>query len=107
MAGMRVAKEVAMTSGNALSFLFLSVLMVVAPTLAPGWFPPTGFDGTNARAMWLLLMGVVNAGIGSTFLVARYVLPAVQSLAAFRPQLPQLQTQSARLPSGAAQGSVV
>ncbi len=96
-----------MTSGNACGFLLLSVLMVFAPTLAPGWFPPTGLDGTSGRALWLMLMGTVQAGIGSTYLVARWILPLVLRVAAFRPQLPQLQPQAENLPQGATQGSVV
>ncbi len=98
-----------MTSANACGFILLSVLMVLAPLLSPDWFPPTGFDGLNGRALWLMVMSAVQSGVGFTYLTIRWVLPAAQRLAAFRPQLPQLQPQGrgSMLPEGATQGSVV
>ncbi len=80
--------------------------MIAAPMLAPGWFPATGFDGTSARAIWLVLMGIVQAGIGSSYLIARWVIPVMRHVAAYRPQLPHLQPQGSNLPEGV-QGSVV
>ena len=77
--------------------------MLLIPTFAPGWFPPTGFDGTNGRALWLELMGLVQGGVGSTFLVSRFGVPVLRRAAAFRPQT---QREGALVPSGATQGNV-
>jgi hypothetical protein len=75
-----------MNTGNALGFLFFAAAMKLLPAFAPGWFPPTGLDGSNARALWLEVMALVQAGCGASFLFSRWVVPTMTRIAAHLPQ---------------------
>ena len=56
------------------------------PTVAPAWFPPTGFDGTSVRAIWLETMSIVQGALGCSYLILRWVMPAMSRAVSFRPQ---------------------
>jgi hypothetical protein len=66
-----------MNLANAIAFLVMGTVMEVLPEAFPGWFPRTGLDGTSARALWLHLMGFVEAGISTAFCVTEFVVPWV------------------------------
>jgi hypothetical protein len=66
-----------MNSANAGGFVIFGLMFGLLPTLAPAWFPATGLDGSSARAMWLQVMGPLQAAIGLAFLVRFEVLPAI------------------------------
>lgn len=74
-----------MNGSNALGFLAFGAVMGLLPRLAPGWFPPNGFDGTSARAIWLEAMGVIQVGLGSSYLVKHYLLLPALRWSAARP----------------------
>jgi hypothetical protein len=42
-----------MNTANAFGFFLFGLMMALLPFVAPGAFPPTGFDGTRMRAHWL------------------------------------------------------
>src|ERR1043166_1891116 len=65
-----------MNTGNALGFLGFGAIMGLLPAVAPSWFPATGIDGSSARALWLQMMGVVQATMGLFFLVRLQLIPA-------------------------------
>lgn len=69
-----------MTTSNAFAFLVLGLMMISAPALAPAMFPPTGFDGSNARALWLLLMGSLQGALGAGYLIRQHFIPAAVQL---------------------------
>jgi len=75
-----------MNTGNALGFLLFAAAMKLLPAVAPGWFPPTGLDGSSGRALWLEVMAFVQAGCGASFLFFRWVVPAMTRIAASLPQ---------------------
>lgn len=50
--------------------------MGLLPQLAPTWFPPTGLDGSSARALWLELMGVVQTLLGGAHVLREMAVPA-------------------------------
>jgi hypothetical protein len=92
-----------MNTANALGFFGFGALRWLLPAVAPGWFPPTGIDGSSARALWIQLMGVVQCAIGASFLLRGQVIPAVARwLAAARPVAVLTQ---APVPQGAARVS--
>jgi hypothetical protein len=64
-----------MNIGNASCFLLSGVMMGLLPSLAPDLFPRSGLDGSSARAMWIQLMGMVNATLGVVFIGRQSILP--------------------------------
>ncbi len=73
-----------MNGTNALVFAVFGFLMEALPVACPSWFPPSGADGTSARALWLETMGAVQLGTGA--------LHGVRML---------LESMAARVPSAA------
>ena len=66
-----------MNSKNALVLIALGSVMRLVPVEAPGWFPPTGFDGSNAQALWLTAMGWIEFATGALYLIRHYVMPRI------------------------------
>jgi len=62
---------------NALIFALFGTTMELLPRVFPLWFPPTGADQASARALWLDVMGAVQIGLGSGYLLRAHVVPAV------------------------------
>lgn len=62
--------------------------MGLLPSIAPTWFPPTGIDGSSARAMWLHVMGVVQAILGGARVLWQFAVPAVINWLAYVPPTP-------------------
>lgn len=62
---------------NAWGFLSFGFVMIALPRLMPDWFPPTGFDGTSARALWLEFMGGLQALLGAARMLWQIFVPAV------------------------------
>lgn len=56
-----------MNLSNACTFFLTGTAMVVLPVVAPSLCPNNGFDGTSAREMWLQVMGLINASIGTGY----------------------------------------
>jgi hypothetical protein len=50
---------------NACGFLFLGVVMLCLPSMAPGILTPHTGPASGTRELWLLLMGTVNASLGA------------------------------------------
>lgn len=73
---------------NAWGFLSFGLVMGLLPVLAPTWFPPTGTDGTSARALWLELMGVVQTLLGGVRVLWQVAVPAAIRWLAFVPSPP-------------------
>ena len=69
---------------NALSLLAVGLVLRAVPDLRPGWFPPTGWDGTNAQAIWLIAMGTITALFGAFYLVKTILLPLIWRWGAVR-----------------------
>ena len=57
-----------MNTSNALGFLLLGVTMALWPLLAPQGFPPSGFDGTSTKALWLEVVGGFQVALGAGWL---------------------------------------
>ena len=60
---------------NAAIFALIGGVMELVPRLFPSWFPPTGADQANARALWLAVMGVTQISLAAGFVIRSYVLP--------------------------------
>jgi hypothetical protein len=75
---------------NAWGFLSFGLVMGLLPLLAPTWFPPTGIDGSSARAMWLQLMGVVQTALGGVVVLGQFVVPVAIRWLAFVPPTPAM-----------------
>ena len=88
-----------MNTGNALGFLIFGFVMAILPTMEPQWFPATGFDGSSARALWLELMSFVQGAVGGSYLISRWLVPAVVRAAAYLPQRRPVPA-GAMLPAG-------
>lgn len=73
-----------MNSANALSFLTLGIAMWALPVVFPGWFPATALDGSSTRALWLEVMGLVQAGLGAWYLLSQYA-PAFRRATSAQP----------------------
>ena len=79
-----VANRRGMNSSNSFGYMLVGVVLVMWPMLAPEGFPPTGFDGTSTRALWLEVMGAAQMAIGIATLLQTWVhrlagrLPTVQ-----------------------------
>jgi len=72
-----------MNTLNAAIFAFLGSAMGLLPAVFPSWFPPSGADGSSARALWLDTMGAVQMALGLGYLVRAHVAPvAVRILSA-------------------------
>jgi hypothetical protein len=54
-----------MTTNNALAFLLLGVGMFVAPFELPQFFPANAGDGSCTSALWLGVMGTLQAVLGA------------------------------------------
>ena len=74
-----------MNNRNAWGFVSFGTVMSVLPLLAPAWFPPTGIDGTSARAIWLEVMGVVQLLLGGLRVLWHAAVPAFVQWLAFTP----------------------
>jgi hypothetical protein len=70
---------------NAFVFASLGWIMEMIPKAFPSWFPHTGSDGANSRALWLALMGVFQMALGIGFIVRVHVVPVVVRLVALVP----------------------
>lgn len=77
-----------MNTRNAWGFLSLGLVMGFLPSLVPAWLPPTGIDGSSARAMWLQAMGVVQIALGGAGVLGQLAVPAVIDWLAFVPPTP-------------------
>lgn len=75
-----------MNTKSALGFLAVGIAMKILPGLEPSWFPPNGPDGSNAGALWLMWMGMIEAAIGAGYLIRSNFLPMVRRLGAYRAQ---------------------
>jgi hypothetical protein len=73
---------------DAWGFLSFGLVMGLLPSFAPAWFPPTGIDGSSARAMWLELMGAVQTSLGGGRVLWPMVGPAVTRWLAYVPPMP-------------------
>lgn len=83
-----------MTTHNAFGFLFLGLVMLWLPELAPAIAAAHTAFGTSTRELWLLFMGSVNALLGGgvlgwhamkqAWMIPAWLEPAPQ----LRPQLP-------------------
>jgi hypothetical protein len=58
-----------MNSANAYGFVAFGLLLSALPIVFPVWFPPTGLDGSSARALWMQCMGVVQMILGLGYLL--------------------------------------
>ena len=71
-----------MTCRNACGFLAVGLSMLCLPRLAPELVVAQTAFVTNSRALWLLVMGILNAGLGVEELAwhaakrARFSVPA-------------------------------
>ena len=74
-----------MNNLNALMFASAGWVLEMMPKAFPSWFPSAGAGITNARAVWLTVMGDVQLLIGLGFLFAVYVLPALVRAASLAP----------------------
>jgi hypothetical protein len=70
---------------SALGLLVLGLALRYLPDRHPGWFPGNGWDGTNARAIWLVAMGTITAGFGAYYLIKLAVIPFFWRWAVLRP----------------------
>jgi hypothetical protein len=60
---------------NAAIFALIGFVMELLPAAFPSWFPPTGADQSSARALWLDIMGAVQAGLGLGYMARAHVVP--------------------------------
>jgi len=76
--------------------------MVLAPFVAPHAFPATAIDGTSTRALWVQVMGIVQASLGGGFLLRELSRLGQESFAQALSQLrrPQASVVSVRSTSG-------
>jgi hypothetical protein len=74
-----------MNNRNAWGFVSFGFVMGLLPLLAPAWFPPTGIDGTSARAVWLEVMGGVQLVLGGLRVLWHALVPAFIRWLAFTP----------------------
>lgn len=57
-----------MNTANAFGFFLFGLVLAMLPLVAPTYFPPTGFDGTSTRALWLHVVGSAQVIIGVVWL---------------------------------------
>jgi len=74
-----------MNLANALVFAVLGWVLEMLPKAFPSWFPHTGSDVANSRALWLGLMGGVQMAVGLGFILRTYGVPAFQRLVSLVP----------------------
>lgn len=89
-----------MNSLNSSGFLVVGAAMVMMPMLAPEGFPPTGFDGTSARALWLEIVGGAQMAIAVASLLQIWVPRLAERLPTLRLPLLDRSPAPTRLPSG-------
>lgn len=70
-----------MNTLNAIGFLCFGLGMGLAPVVAPDYFPASAIDGTSTRALWLQVMGIVQATLGGGYLIRRLAQTAEETLA--------------------------
>jgi hypothetical protein len=63
-----------MNRANALTFLVIGVSMWLLPVVSPDSFRHVAVDGSSTRALWLQVMGLVQLGLGATYLLKHYPL---------------------------------
>jgi hypothetical protein len=80
---------------NALIFTILGSVMGFLPMVFPSWFPPTGADQSSTHALWLDVMGLVQAGMGLSFLVRVQLIPFASRIFS---TIPASETGSLALP---------
>lgn len=88
-----------MNSSNSFGFVLVGLTMALAPVVMPQGFPPTGFDGTSTRAIWLATMGFVQVAIGISYLLQIWVHRLADRLATVSFPLLDRSPAPARLPS--------
>jgi len=74
-----------MNLANALVFAALGWVMEMIPKAFPSRFPHLGPDGSNARALWLGLMGALQLTIGLGFVIRAHLLPLASRLVSLAP----------------------
>ncbi len=57
-----------MNISNAFGFSLFGLTLALLPFVAPGAFPPTGYDGSNTSALWLEVVGFSQVAIGAVWL---------------------------------------
>ena len=72
-----------MNTANALGFAVFGLTLALLPSMAPGGFPPTGFDGTSASALWLRVVGYAQVAIGAAWLGQVVISKFADRLATF------------------------
>jgi hypothetical protein len=70
---------------NAAIFALIGGVMELVPRIFPSWFPPTGADQSNARALWLAVMGVTQLGLAAAYVIRSHLLPWTVRFAASVP----------------------
>lgn len=88
-----------MNSSNSFGFVLVGAVMVMMPMLAPEVFPPTGFDGTSARALWLEVVGGAQMAIGIASLLQIWVHRLAERLPSIQFSLLDRSTAPTRLPA--------
>lgn len=56
---------------QAIGFMMLGTVFGMLPSLAPGWCPPNGVDGSSTRGLWLEFMSTVLIGIAMIYFARR------------------------------------
>jgi hypothetical protein len=69
-----------MNCANAAGFLFLGIAMWLSPTVMPGLFQHTAIDGSSTRALWVQVMGCVQALIGTAYLLQSWCGSALEGM---------------------------
>ncbi len=70
---------------NAAIFALIGGVMELVPRLFPSWFPPTGGDQANARALWLAVMGVAQMALAASYVIRSHVVPLTLRVASSVP----------------------
>jgi len=70
---------------NALAFAALGWVMEMLPKAFPSWFPHTGCDGANTRALWLGAMGYLQLLLGLGHILNSRVWPPLSRMVSLAP----------------------
>jgi hypothetical protein len=81
-----------MNFANALGFIGVGVAFVVAPFAAPALFPHQGIDGSSTRALWTGVMGLVQIGLGLTYVLSQF--GRSRTTATQSPRVPAAMTEA-------------
>lgn len=68
-----------MNFSNAVGFLFLGLVMLLAPMLVPALFAHVAIDGASTRALWTEFMGLVEFLIGAGYVVRQGLRVAIEA----------------------------